>query len=159
MIAPLKRAPIELLIGILIAFALPADAMQLLSIQGVDLSPSGYVSGFNVRTWGVRVRAVCHIPGGWSISVDSDATPSGRLSGRAGQGVTYLDATHLSHLRQLFLIEDLAYVLDGRRGAEPPTFDGRVRVGVYGSDGANTWQRLKSSNYALAPASRCPELE
>ena len=38
-----------------------AEAKQLPSIEGLTLDAEGYVSSFEIDTWGVRVIAVCHI--------------------------------------------------------------------------------------------------
>jgi hypothetical protein len=72
--------PLPVKIALLLASCLvtqPAAAAdrELLSIKGVTLPNHGYVSGFNIDTWGVRVISVCHLPPasgrGHFIAIDS----------------------------------------------------------------------------------------
>lgn len=150
--------------------AAPAFAQtQLLSITGIDLQPlhtgaqaSGqYVSGFNIRTWGVRVLAVCHIPRGWTISAGKNANPEGELSGRAGEGVAFLDSQRVAQLADLFLVrvEDYspADAGDCARNCRPASFSGALRIGQYGTRQRTVTRRLTASNIQLRPAARCPD--
>jgi hypothetical protein len=62
-----------------LAFSLTptAHSMQLLSIEHVKLTSKQYVSGYKIKTWGLKIRAVCHLPPGWIIPTGSYASPDG----------------------------------------------------------------------------------
>ena len=142
---------------------------QLLSITGINLHPlkSGsqptgqYIAGFNIETWDVRVIAVCHIPGGWTISAGKNANPEGVLSGSAGEGVAFLDADSFNQLTELVLVRVGDYNPidkgDCTKNCTPATFAGNFYVGQYGSESEPELQRLQPSNIRLTPARRCPD--
>jgi hypothetical protein len=140
------------------AVASPACPRQLLSIQGITLASNEYVSAFEIKTWGIRVLAVCKVPRGWGISVDQDASPEGILTGTGGQGVTWADASDVKRrFLHLFRADDPAEIHDTPQGSIPPTFNGRIKVGVYGPDFAVVWRRLKPENYVLVEANLCSD--
>src|SRR5690242_1709051 len=104
---------------------MPAAAFQLLSIRGIELKDNEYVAAFSIETWGVRVRAVCHIPVGWSINVAGALDPSGTLTGNAAGGVAFLERSDLGALDRLFLVDDPDKEF-------PRRLDGTVSIGTYG---------------------------
>jgi hypothetical protein len=149
--------------------AAPTTGTQLLSITGIKLQPlknglepSGqFVAGFDIKTWGVRVIAVCHIPGGWTVSAGKNANPEGVLSGSGGEGVTFLDADSLPQLANLFLVQVDEYhptdTGDCAKNCTPATFAGNIYIGRYGVESDLESRRVLPSNIHLDPASRCPD--
>ena len=142
---------------------------QLLSITGIKLQPlkSGsqargqYIASFDIKTWGVRVIAVCHIPGGWTISAGKNANPEGVLSGSAGEGVAFLDSESLHQLTDFFLVQVDDYHPvdrgDCTKNCTPASFAGDFYIGEYGSEDQPRPQRVLPSNIRLDVASRCPD--
>jgi len=130
--------------------ALPAAAFQLLSIRGVELKDNEYIAAFRIESWGVRVRAVCHLPVGWAITVDAAIDPSSTLSGNASAGVAFLDRTDLGELDRLFLIDDPDKDF-------PQHFTGTISIGTYGAHELD-WREhpLLPSSYVREAAERCP---
>ncbi len=136
----------------------------LASITGIKLGANEYVDGFSIATWGVRDRAVCHFPPGWSINAGSSADPTGMIEGQGSLGVTYLNGNRLSELRGLMLItlegpvqeKDIGH--DGGSFFNPATFKGHVSIGTYGTDNKTRKVRLTYRNITLVPANRCPSL-
>jgi hypothetical protein len=142
---------------------------QLLSFSDIKLQPlkrgvrstGEYVARFDIKTWGVRVIAVCHIPGGWTISAGKNADPEGVLSGSAGEGVAFLDAEGLHQLTDLFLVQvdDYHPVAKGdcANSCTPASFTGNFYIGEYGADAQPTPQRVIPENIRLTAATRCPD--
>ena len=130
--------------------ARPAAAFQLLSIRGIELKDNEYVAAFRIETWGVRVRAVCHIPAGWSINVAGALDPSGTLTGSAAGGVAFLERSDLGTLDRLFLIDDPDKDF-------PRRLDGTVSIGTYGSHELD-WRehKLPPASYVVEPSGACP---
>lgn len=108
-----------------------SDAMQLLSIEGINLSSKEYVSGFKIETWGLNIRAVCHLQPGWIISTGSYASPEGIFEGGSRVGAANLDNRRLQELKNLFLIDDPDLTIDPS-ATTPPTFKGKIVIGTYG---------------------------
>jgi hypothetical protein len=133
-----------------------ATAAQLLSIATVELGPKEYIAAFQIDTWGIYPLAVCHIPAGWSLTAGTDGSPIGALSGSAGVGLAFLSGKQIPQLRDLFLIVDPVPV-ENPPPTVPPTFDGKVYVGTYGSDSTPSLRALKPTNIELTPAQRCPD--
>ena len=146
-----------------------ADA-QLLSLSGVQLHPlrqgedkrAQYIAAFNIKTWAVKVLAVCHIPAGWTISAGENASSEGVLSGSAGEGVAFIDAGALAELNNLFLVQVTDYQQEDRgdcaRNCTPATFSGDLSIGTYGVDGVpDTKLRLSPANIRLTSTAKCPD--
>jgi hypothetical protein len=149
-LAPLRFARAAPLVAALLLGAHPAAAFQLLSIRGVELKDNEYVAAFRIETWGVRVRAVCHIPAGWTIKVAGALDPSGTLTGSAVGGVAFLERSDLSALDHLFLIDDPDKDF-------PRRLDGTVAIGTYGSHELD-WRdhKLPPASYVFEPGAACP---
>jgi hypothetical protein len=129
----------------------PAAALQLLSIRGIELKDNEYVAAFHIETWGVRVRAVCHLPAGWSITVGGAVDPSGTLTGNASAGVAFLERSDLGALDRLFLVDDPDTEF-------PQHLDGTISIGTYGSHELD-WREhpLPQSSYVMEPGQAgCP---
>jgi hypothetical protein len=56
-----------------------AASTDLLSIKGVQIDGNHHLTKVEIRTWGVEVLAVCHIPPVSIVSVDFDLDPGGVL--------------------------------------------------------------------------------
>src|SRR6185437_16678392 len=95
------------------------------------------------ETWGIRVRAVCRIPAGWSINVAGALDPSGTLMGNAAGGVAFLERKDLGALDRLFLIDDPDKDI-------PRRLHGTVSIGSYGSHELD-WRehKLPPSSYVF----------
>lgn len=134
----------------------------LASITGIKLGKDEFVDGFSIETWGVKERAVCHFPPGWSIDAGSSADPSGEIKGEASLGVTNLSPERLSELNGLVLITLSDTVqkkeIKTRDSDHPATFKGRVNIGTYGFDNKTRKAPLTYRNIKLVPADRCPPL-
>jgi hypothetical protein len=147
-------------IALAAASSAPADHPKtfLASIEGIPLGPNESMDEFQVETWGVEFKAVCHIPGGWWIEAGGSATPEGSLKGRGSLGATWLNRKSLSELRNLVLLTLYAPVqredIRDRTGDAiiPATFKGRASV--YGPKGRVI--PLTYANVRLVPAQRCP---
>jgi hypothetical protein len=120
-----------------------------------------YIASFDIKTWGVRVIAVCHIPGGWTISAGKNANPEGVLSGSAGEGAAFLDSESLHQLTDFFLVQvDDYHPIDRgdcTKNCTPASFAGDFYIGEYGSEDQPKPQRVLPSNIRLDAASRCPD--
>ncbi len=142
--------------------SMPAAAAEraLLSIRGIVLPDNGYVGYFDVKTWGVKVISVCHLPPGWTMTAGKSADPSGVLSGQASLGVTFLNLTDLHELDGLFLIETDSYREKDQPnqfgGNLPASFNGVVGIGTYGQHDLDVHDvPLTASNFVHEPAERC----
>jgi hypothetical protein len=148
--AVMRLACAVLPLAALLLGAPQAAAFQLLSISGIELKDNEYVAAFRIETWGVRVRAVCHIPAGWGINVAGALDPSGTLTGSAAGGVAFLERSDLGTLDRLFLIDDPDKDV-------PRRLDGTVSIGTYGSHELD-WRdhKLPPSSYVFEPGASCP---
>jgi hypothetical protein len=133
-----------------------AHAMELLSIQGFQLGPEGYISGFEIHTWRVRIRAVCQFPAGWMITAGRNLDQTGQIAGTASGFMTNLDVKQVGQLRNLVLIDDPPPAAD-KSPTEPPTFQGSATVGTYPtSKSGDRAVALTTANIILRPALACP---
>ena len=130
----------------------------LASITGIELRTDEGIDKFEIDTWGVDFRAVCHIPSDWEMTAGSFG-PEGRLSGVAGHGASWLRAKDLKKLRALVLVQLVAPVQKGDvregTGIIPATFSGFANVQSGLSDRSRK-TRLRFANVELTPASACP---
>jgi hypothetical protein len=134
----------------------PRSQTYLASIEGIRLKDGEGIASFELRTWGVVYRAVCHIPYDWEVTAGSMG-PGGKLAGTAGHGTSWVRASDKKQLQALVLIR-----LDGpvqkrdipiRDGVVPATFSGVASVE---SGDRSTKVRLTFANVRLTPARACP---
>jgi hypothetical protein len=148
-------------------------ANQAVVDPGLSIAKNEYVDKFEIHTWGVELLAVCHLPTpGWRLTVGSDGTPNGILSGEGGiVGAAGLNQSGLELLEGLFLIHVIEYqelpryipnessfrrrILNSEY--HPATFAGSVHVGKYGRDSKGRKIPFLPSNFVRAPAARCPD--
>ena len=135
--------------------AAPVDHPRtyLASIVDIPLQSDERFSSFSISTWGVTFKAVCRIPGGWTVKAGGDATPEGVLEGNASVGATWLADKNAKELRDFVLVTLDGPVQRHDVSAVPATFKGHVFV-----ETADTRRRarLTFANVSLKPASRCP---
>lgn len=141
-----------------LAFALATSAATaqtyLLSISGISLAPDESVRSFTVKTWGVEIEAICHIPGDWEIT-GGRFGPLGRIAGQAGHGATALRTRDLRQLRGLALIELSGSISPYGHGSVPATFGGELSVDFGRSNSTGTVPITKA-NIQLVKADACP---
>jgi hypothetical protein len=138
----------------------PKDQPQtfLASFDAIPLGPNESIDTFEIKTWGVEFKAVCHIPGGWWIEAGGSATPEGSIKGRGSLGATWLNRAGLRDLRNLVLVKLYAPIQrkdvrdNGGNVIIPATFKGQASV--YGPPPRKI--KLTYANVRLVPATRCP---
>lgn len=147
----------RLVIGTL-AVALTASPLSaqryLASIAGVPLNTDEAISAFSLKTWGVRIWAICRIPSDWEVTGGSFG-PSGKIAGQAGHGAAFLRTDGLGSLNAVALVELSGPVQRQDKGAVPATFGGTVSIHVGRGDTTRT-VRLSHANVRLAKAASCP---
>lgn len=152
----------------LIAFALavpasatPPQRMYLVSITGLGLGRDEYINEFKLQSWGVRYKAVCRIPSGWTIKAGSSATAAGWLEGEGSHGATWLRGGSESELHRLVLITlDAGQRWQAVRGSRgemivPPTFYGDIVI----TNGRTDRERkltMTRRNFRFVPVRACP---
>ena len=131
----------------------------LVSVEGVSLGPNEQVTGFAFETWGVTVKAVCHIPDGWTIRAGRSTTPSGVLEGKGSNGVSWFMDGSPPEFQNLVLIELNGPVQqhdmrssDGS-GVFPATFSGQANIAT---DNGERTEALTANNLRLVAADACP---
>jgi hypothetical protein len=143
-----------------IVFGLPvamtAEAMKLVSIQGLNIGKNEYVAAFEIDTWAIQIRAVCHLPVGWMITAGRELNPGGHISGKASGFMTNLNYKQVGELKDLILIDD---PMPDRypSPSEPPMFVGSITVGSYDTT-ASAGDRvipLKVGSIVLRDARQC----
>lgn len=131
----------------------------LLSLVHLPVAKDQYVNAFDIDTWGVTTLATCQIPPGWTITAGSSADPSGHMSGEGSLGVTWLNRKSLGYLTDLVLIRMYGPPDHGNRDIKgngaPPTFEGTVTIGYYGSERERKF-KLRISDVRLKSATHCP---
>lgn len=131
----------------------------LASIVGIPLAKNEALQSFQIDTWDVRFKAVCHLPLGWRITAGGGATPDGTLAGEGGQGLVFLNTTNIAELHNIALITLDGPVLKTEirspGSVRPITFSGRARLITYGSDRTRS-VKLTSANIRLIKGVRCP---
>lgn len=137
-----------------------AGPPELLSIVDLPLSQGEYITSFELRTWTVRVLAVCNVPVGWTVMAGTFGDPGGILSGTANIGVAYLPKGKTGALHALFLVEigqDRPADVIGPNGeSRPGTFTGSITIGRYGADITERTVALSGHNLERRRATRCP---
>lgn len=140
------------------AWTSAAPATQLLSIKMPERNPDSYVSGFQIRTWGINILAICKLPVGWMVTAGRELNPGGQIVGSASGFMTNLDAKQFGKLRDFVLIDDMEPPHE-RSPTEPAAFSGVfIRVGEYSKSATHRDRRirLKRSDIVLKPATQCP---
>jgi len=154
-----RRVPFRAAVTLaLAAFLCPwrADALQLVSIEKLDLAPNQYVTSFEIETWAIEIVAVCRIPPGWQITAIESIDPGGRLAGSATGFVANIGENHLTNLKDLFLIAPPSPEVYQAPDV-PPMFNGSVIVGTYDWDDHDEHTLpLNTSNLVMRPAKGCP---
>jgi hypothetical protein len=137
-------------------------AMQLLSIKVQDLNADSYISGFQIKTWDIRLRAICKIPVGWMMTAGKELNPGGVISGFASGFMANIDMKQLEKLNDFILIDDAEARSPPAPGSpsEPPTFQASLLVGEYSKSPTQRDRRirLKDLEIVLKPATQCPAL-
>jgi len=136
------------------------DAM-LLSVTGISLDRAHHLTKVLIRTWGVEVLAVCHVPKVATISVDFDIDPGGVLTWKASSWHGELDQSGMRALSSLFLVRVSDYQKEPRgnpRGEfHPASFAGVATVATLQETPQEHAIPLNWTNFALSPATRCPD--
>jgi len=139
-----------------------AFAMQLLSVKAPDLNADSYISGFQIKTWGIRVRAICKIPAGWMMTAGKELNPGGVISGFASGFMANIDMKQIEKLNDFILIDDAEARSPpaSRSPSEPPTFRASLLVGEYSKSATQRDRRipLNDAEIVLKPATQCPAL-
>jgi hypothetical protein len=134
---------------------------SLLSITGIALDQGHHLTKLLVRTWGVEVLAVCHIPPVSKISVDFDIDPGGVLTWKASSWHGELDQSALETLSALFLVRVTDYQREPRgdpHGAyHPASFEGIATIAAVQQPLEERPLPLTWRNFSLTPAGRCPD--
>ncbi len=135
--------------------AAPVDRPQtyLASIVDVPLKADEAIESFSFSTWGVDVKAVCSIPGGWRITAGGAATPDGEISGQGSQGATWYRERSPRQLKDFVLVTLVGPVQRWRIGAVPATFSGKAVISDLDDEHEVA---LSYRNIRLVRASRCP---
>jgi hypothetical protein len=138
-----------------------AAGSALLSIKGIRLDPQHHLTKVVVRTWGVEVLAVCHVPKVANVSIDFDIDPGGVLIWKANSWHGELDQSDLNVLSQLFLVRVAEYQKDPRgdpRGEyHPASFEGVATIATIREPKRTRAIALHSDQFDLTPATRCPD--
>ena len=133
----------------------PSEPQRYLaSITGLEPREGEGIDSFSIDTWGVTIKAVCHVPGDWEITAGRFGS-SGRLNGQAGHGASWIRAGRTEELRNLVLIELSGPVQPKPIGDVPATFAGSAMI-LSSDEGREV--PLTSSNVELQRASQCPPL-
>jgi hypothetical protein len=147
-------------LGILAGPAFAADTV-LLSVKGIPLDRAHHLTQVVIRTWGVEVLAVCHVPKVATVSVDFDIDPGGVLTWRASSWHGELDQSGMKALSSLFLVRVSEYQKEPRgdpRGEfHPASFAGIATAATIQEPTQEHLIPLNSANFVLAPAARCPD--
>ena len=148
---------LALIAGLLACNSAASEPQRYLaSITGFELRDGEGIDAFSIDTWGVTIKAVCHVPGAgdWEIFAGRFGTV-GRIDGQAGHGTSWIRAGHTDELHDLVLIELSGPVQPRKIGNVPPTFAGSATI-LSSDDGRE--MPLGASNVKLQPANQCPPL-
>jgi hypothetical protein len=158
----LHKALIAITLGsyLMTGTAFAADT-ALLSITGISLDQRHHLTKVVIRTWGVEVLAVCHIPKVSVVSVDFDLDPGGVLTWKANSWHGELDQSALKALTSLFLVRVLDYQKEPRgnpRGEyHPASFEGLARIATIQEPQQEGSLPLGWRNFSLTAAAHCPD--
>jgi hypothetical protein len=140
-------------VGGLCAATQPAFAAELVSLHSREISRDEHVWGFDIHLREGRIVSLCHVPEGWTISVENYGEAGdykdggGELKGNADFDHDTLTAKNLVPLEGIFLI-DRSEVHHKRA-----TLSGFLTT----SDmNGNRKLELEAGSFARAEADRCP---
>lgn len=142
-----------------VAASSPVDRPHrfLLSVVAIPLKGDDSLESFAFETWGVKFKAVCHIPDGWRIKAGSSLSSNGDFEGEGSQGITWYRQSSPKELRSVVLVELFSPVqrsdIHQADGVVPATFNGYATVET---DDGDRKVALNFRNIRLSPASRCP---
>jgi hypothetical protein len=146
--------------GLVAQPAMGADTV-LLSVKGIPLDRAHHLKKVVIRTWGVEVLAVCHVPKVAMVSVDFDIDPGGVLTWKASSWHGELDQYGMNLLSSLFLVRVSDYQKEPRgnpRGEfHPASFSGVATVATVQEPIREHTIPLNWANFVLCPAMRCPD--
>lgn len=139
--------------------AAPAGAQRekkyLLSMSSLPIASGQYISSFEIRTWDVRILAVCRIPEGWDLGGGTDGSLAGRIHGEGGVGLAYIADAKAPLLKDMVLVA-FGTVRAHRTANLPATFSATVNVGRYGPDERTKRVSLAPASLTWRRAERCP---
>lgn len=127
------------------------DTVSVISVTGIGLGKGEFLEGFALTTKNLRLLAVCHIPAGWSLSVNSPAGPIGTIEFGAGGGVAELGPRDLTELDALFLVRT--------RPEATASITGTVDIETRGDHPGTAEKKLIPSNFIMETADQCPAPE
>jgi hypothetical protein len=138
-----------------------AATTSLLSVTGIALDAGHHLTKVVIRTWGVDVLAVCHIPPVSTVSVDFDISPDGVLTWQASSWHGELDRFSYKLLSAMFLVRMSAYQKnsrgDPRSVYHPASFEGTATIATIQEPRQENTLPLRWRNFSLTHASRCPD--
>lgn len=127
---------------------------ELLSIAPA-VRPGEYVDAFDLRTQGVEILAVCHVPGKWTVTAGEDSSVTGRLAGEAGYVTVAVDPTASQDLQYVFLVR-VRGATTKWQGALPPTFYGSATLITKGRHPTSRVVKLRMADLPRVRAVHCP---
>lgn len=134
-----------------------APHLYLASITGLELEEGEGIDSFQLDTWGVAFRAVCHVPRDWEITA-GEFGMSGKLAGQAGHGTSWIRSGGSSALSELALVEMWGPPQATQVGDIPPSFAGTVTLLSSREDQVREIP-LDLSRVKLTPATQCPPVK
>jgi hypothetical protein len=132
-----------------------ASPTMLVSIVGVHLESIEAVYTVSVEFENLRVRAICHIPVGWTMAAGNPSRRSLIVEGRASSDTYELPNDALKQLNGLLLVEKWA---EGIKIDDGPDHEIRalLYVNVRSEPPDGGIHELKASNIVVESADRCP---
>jgi hypothetical protein len=124
---------------------------------GIPLNRDEALEAFTFETWGVRFRAVCHIPPGWTIKAGGSLSPEGTFEGKGSQGITWYRHATPEDFVALVIVDLYGPVrlhdLHQHDRVIPAMFKGYATVST---DDGDRKIPLNAGNIRLSAARRCP---
>jgi len=140
-----------------------AASTDLLSIKGIQIDEMHHLTKVEIRTWGVEVLAVCHVPPVSIVSVDFDIDPGGILKWKSNSWHGELTSAGLKELYSIFLVNISDYQKeprgDPRSQYHPASFEGSATITSIDEPPRERVIKLRSDNFGLMPATRCPDIK
>ena len=137
-----------------------AASTNLLSIKGIQIDRDHHLTQVEIKTWGVDVLAVCHIPPVSVVSVDRDIDPGTVLTWRANSWHGELDDMGLKQLSGLFLVRISEFQKESRGDPNgeyhPATFAGSATISAIVEPTRRKTVTLRADNFEMTLAIRCP---
>lgn len=126
----------------------------LLSVDQLKMGHDEQIRSFHIKTWGVEILAICHVPPSWQLKAEKYEDPEGDLYGSMDtHGET------LKSLPEMYLVDVYDYQQLPIGNDHPASFAGWIEVGTVASFGGGSARRrtLKAGNFRLINARGCPE--